>query len=138
MRLLHVLLMILLVLAGAARATEDVAPGLRVFEINDHLVAFYAGRDPRLAQKLDPSRHDVLAQVHHAVEHELAATVDDVLVRRTQAFFRASDQGLAAAPVVAAELGRLLGLSEAERTRQVEAYRAEVERSRAFRREGVG
>lgn len=96
-------------------------------------VAAYVGRDPRLAERLDGERHDVLAAVHHAVEHELAATVDDVLVRRTQAFFRAADQGLSAAPRVAAELGLLLGLSEDEQQRQVYAYRAEVARSRAFR-----
>ena len=47
-------------------------------------------------------RIEVLAQVDWAVNEELAGTVSDVMIRRTQLFYRDRDQGLGAAEAVAA------------------------------------
>jgi glycerol-3-phosphate dehydrogenase len=88
-----------------------------------------------LAGRLSPGRDEIVAQVDHAVEVELASTLRDVLIRRTQVFFRANDQGLAAAPVVVARMAELLGWSEARAAAELAAYAAEVALSRRWRDE---
>jgi glycerol-3-phosphate dehydrogenase len=91
---------------------------------------------PELAQPLVPGRHEILAQVDLAVDEELAVEVDDVLVRRTQIFFRDHDQGLGCADVVARRLGQRQGWDDARIARSADTYRAEVARSRRWRIEG--
>lgn len=98
-------------------------------------VAGLVGRDPSLAEPLAPGRPEILAQVVYAAESELACTVEDVLARRTQVFFRAHDQGASVARKVAAKLGEIFGYDAAEQERQVAAYQHELELSQAFRRE---
>ncbi len=63
-----------------------------------------------------------------AVEHELACTLTDIMVRRTKVAFAARDHGIPAAARVAAAVARHAGWDEAECARQVEAYRAETAR----------
>ena len=65
-------------------------------------------------------------QVRWAAQEELAASVADVLVRRTQLFFRDRDQGLGCAERVADLLAEELGWTPREREASVTAYRAEV------------
>jgi glycerol-3-phosphate dehydrogenase len=72
----------------------------------------------------DPLR---LADVHFAITQEHAASVEDFLVRRTQVFYKAEDQGRAAAPVVAEVLAGL-GAVSADRTATLLAdYLAELD-----------
>lgn len=89
--------------------------------------------DERLAEPLVAGRPEVLAQVDWAVEHELASGVDDVLIRRTQIYFRDADQGLAAVDVVAQRLADVLGWSSDERAAAAQEYRDEVALSRQWR-----
>ncbi len=96
-------------------------------------VAVRVAADPALAARLVPDRPDILAQVDHAVEEEMAVSVADVLVRRTQLYFRAADQGLSAAEAVAGRLARRLGWSEEAAQASADAFRAEVARSRRWR-----
>lgn len=98
-------------------------------------VARRAASDPALAARLVPGRPERLAQVDHAVEVEMAATVSDVLVRRTQLFHRDVDQGLGAAPLVADRMASRLGWSPERRRAELEAYQAEVATSRRWRQE---
>lgn len=91
--------------------------------------------DPSLAARLVPGRPEVLAQVDWAVDEEMAASVADILVRRTQLYFRDRDQGLAAAAVIADRMAARLGWSDERKAAEIEAYRAEVERSRRWRAE---
>ena len=93
--------------------------------------------NPSLDAPLSPGRPERLAQVDFAVDRELAQTVRDVLVRRTQLYFRAADQGLSAAPVVAARMQAKLGWTDARRDEEIAAFAAELERSRRWRTEGV-
>ena len=65
-----------------------------------------------------PGRPEILAQVDHSVEVELAATVRDFFIRRTQVYFRDRDQGLTAVEAVAARMRELLGWSEDTETRE--------------------
>jgi glycerol-3-phosphate dehydrogenase len=92
--------------------------------------------DAALAARLVPGRPERMAQVDFAVDEELAATLTDVMVRRTQLFYRDVDQGLGAIGAIAAHMQRRLGWSDARRDAELAAYRAEVERSRRWRTEG--
>ena len=94
-----------------------------------------AAADQRLAGRLSAERPEVLAQVDHAVQVELATTVRDVLIRRTQVFFRDRDQGLTAAPAVAARMAELLGWGAERVAAELAAYAAEVGLSRQWRDE---
>ncbi len=69
-----------------------------------------------------------LSDATRAVEHELACTLADILVRRTKVAFASRDHGIPAAPRVAAAVARHAGWDAAECERQVEAYRAEAAR----------
>ncbi len=96
-------------------------------------VAALVEADPSLGAPLSPGRPEILAQVDFAIDDELAATVADVAIRRTQLFFRAEDQGLGAAPAIAARFVAKHGWSEETARREIERFEAEVERSRRWR-----
>lgn len=85
---------------------------------------------PDEGAKVVPSMHYVLAQVTLAVLWEHAETLSDVFVRRLQVFYRAPDQGLAAAQAVAEHMARLLGRDDVWVTGQLQQYRDEVALSR--------
>jgi glycerol-3-phosphate dehydrogenase len=67
----------------------------------EHLVGLYGSETPRVLSyardfddaldPTDPRAPDVWAQVQHAIEHEWAVTVEDVLVRRTTLGMRGLD-----------------------------------------------
>ncbi|MCO4772557.1 MAG: FAD-dependent oxidoreductase [Deltaproteobacteria bacterium] len=96
-------------------------------------VARRVRQDKELAAPLVPGRAEILAQVDHAVQDELASTVTDVLKNRTTLFYRCPHQGLAAAPTVADRMAVLLGWDSATRDAMEAAYREEVDDSRRWR-----
>ncbi len=98
-------------------------------------VARLIAADQTGGEVLVEGRPERLAQVDFAVHREHARTVTDVLLRRTQLYYRDGDQGLAAAPKVAARMQGLLGWSDERRDGEVVAYAAEVARSRRWRGE---
>jgi glycerol-3-phosphate dehydrogenase len=112
-------------------------------DAREHLAATYGSRlldvlalratAPALSSRLDPELPYVWAEVVHAIEHEHAREVADVLMRRVPLFRQARDQGLAAAPLVAASLGEMLGWSSSRRQASLADYEAAVARSRAWR-----
>ncbi|HJN76790.1 MAG TPA: glycerol-3-phosphate dehydrogenase/oxidase [Myxococcota bacterium] len=128
---------------AVAEQIEAVFPGGLAHDVCRHLgdrygmrgldIAALVANDQRLAERLVPGRPEILALVDWAVTRELAQTVNDVMIRRTQLFFRDLDQGLSAADVVAERMAELLGWDDARRTREVLAYQAEVARSRRWR-----
>jgi len=89
--------------------------------------------DAHLLEPMDADLPYLWAEVDHAVEVDLARTLDDVLSRRVPLVLRARDQGLGVAARAAERLGARLGWDEAERPRQIERYRQTVAASRAFR-----
>ena len=91
--------------------------------------------DPSLGAPLVPGRWEILAQVDWAVDEEMACGVSDVLVRRTQLFYRDADQGLGCAAVVGQRLGAKLGWDAVRTAESVDAYREEVAMSRRWRDE---
>ncbi|MEM9072674.1 MAG: glycerol-3-phosphate dehydrogenase [Myxococcota bacterium] len=106
--------------------------GMRALEI-----AKRVARQPELGTPLIEGRPEVVAQVHWAAQEELAASVADVMIRRTQIFYRDVDQGLGCAVQVADIMAELLGWDEIARNASLAAYREEVERSRAWAEEPV-
>lgn len=102
--------------------------GMRGVEVAARIAA-----DPALGVPLVEGRSERLAQVDHAVARELAQTVSDVLIRRTQLYFRDPDQGLGATQAVADRMAALLGWDDARRAAEIGAWHAEVARSRAWR-----
>jgi glycerol-3-phosphate dehydrogenase len=90
-------------------------------------------KEPALLGRLNADLPYLWAEVDHAVEVDLARTVEDVLVRRVPLCLRGRDQGLDVAETVAARLAARLGWSAEEAARQVAAYRHYVGASRRFR-----
>ena len=96
-------------------------------------VARLTRQDAALAEPLVPGRPEILAQIDHAVQQELCATVTGALQLRTQLYFRERDQGLGCVDRVASRMAVLLGWTDAQRDRQVAAYAEEVALSRRWR-----
>jgi glycerol-3-phosphate dehydrogenase len=92
-----------------------------------------AEHDPRLARRICPHRPTIAAQLDRAVADEWALSLGDVLLRRTPLGLEAC-QALDCLDEVAAHVADLLGWDATERTRQVEAYRREIEPMRRFSR----
>ena len=89
---------------------------------------------------LQPITRDVpllKGEVIHAVEDEMAMTVEDFMERRTDIMHFHGDGGTSAAEEVARLMARRLAWDEAERKRQVQAYLGARERTLAFRTERV-
>ena len=96
-------------------------------------IAQLAQRDQALRVPLAPGRPEITAEIDWAVGRELAATVCDFMIRRTQLYYRNRDQGLGAVDHVAERMAHLLGWDDERRTEEVLAYQAEVARSRQWR-----
>jgi glycerol-3-phosphate dehydrogenase len=78
-------------------------------------------------------RDVIWAEVLHAVDHELALSVDDILVRRTSLSLTAKDQATGAAERVADLIGPRLGWGPGERQAALDEYAHSIALSRAFR-----
>jgi glycerol-3-phosphate dehydrogenase len=103
----------------SSRTAERVLPGSGVRpEEGDGRVS------ERLVAELPYTVNDVLA----AVDHELACTIADVLVRRTHLAFETRDHGAAVALRVADLLAPRLGWSATDVARHLDDYGAEVAR----------
>ncbi|MBW1879919.1 MAG: glycerol-3-phosphate dehydrogenase/oxidase [Deltaproteobacteria bacterium] len=98
-------------------------------------IARMTAKDPELAVPLVEGRPEVLAQVDWAVREELAATVSDVLHRRTQVYFKDPGQGMDAAEQVAARMATLIGWTEAQKAHSLQDYRDDVSLSCRWREE---
>jgi glycerol-3-phosphate dehydrogenase len=92
-----------------------------------------AERDARLAQRACANRPTILAEVERAVVDEWARSLGDVLLRRTPLGLE-SCQALDCLEGIADHVAPLLGWDTAEKARQIEAYRREIEPMRRFSR----
>ncbi|MBL8917810.1 MAG: glycerol-3-phosphate dehydrogenase/oxidase [Myxococcaceae bacterium] len=86
------------------------------------------------ATRVDAELPWLMGQVDEAIDVELAQTLDDVLSRRLTLVLRARDQGLGVAPAIAARMAERLAWTAERTERELSAYRAVVESSRAWRR----
>jgi glycerol-3-phosphate dehydrogenase len=113
---------------------DDVLAGLIKQGTDAFDVLALIDSDPSLGERLAPEVPHLKAQVLFAVSGEMAHTVDDFLVRRTEIYYTATDQGLSVAGEVARIMGDALGWDEDERKRQVDAYGETVALSRRYAR----
>ncbi|MGH3371169.1 MAG: glycerol-3-phosphate dehydrogenase/oxidase, partial [Nocardioidaceae bacterium] len=95
----------------------------------DELLDIVASR-PELGRPLQGAEDYLAAEVVHAVTHEGARHLDDVLTRRTRISIETFDRGVAAAPVAARLVAPVLRWSRGQVKREVEHYLARVEAER--------
>jgi glycerol-3-phosphate dehydrogenase len=91
-----------------------------------------AGKVPGGAERLCPANPEIVAQLHHAVQDEMAVSLQDVLLRRT-GIGTSACQGLDCAEAIAERMGQLQGWSSRRMSAELEAYGAHVARSHRFR-----
>ncbi len=111
----------------APRVAEHLS---QTYGVRAELVTRRIAAEPALGERIDAELPYLWAEVDHAVEHDLARTVEDLLCRRIPLCLRGRDQGLAVAPRIADRMRARLGWSEAEATRHLADYRATVAASR--------
>ncbi len=119
-------------LAARLKFDDDILAGLLKLGTDALKVLTMVEEDGSLAERLAPEIPYIKAQVRFAAQSEMAHTVDDILVRRTEIYYTANDQGLSTAPEVARIMGEVLGWDSSERTRQVAAYGETVALSRRY------
>jgi glycerol-3-phosphate dehydrogenase len=118
-------------LAEARATTRDAAVGEQLaqsYGAHWRRVWQYAEADPLLGTRIVEQLPYVLAEVPHAVTHELACTLADVLVRRTHIAFETRDHGRAAARHIAPHMAAALQWNETTTAAALAAYDAEVTR----------
>jgi glycerol-3-phosphate dehydrogenase len=115
-----------------AKSAIGIAP------LAEHLVSRYGtdwravwttvGSNTALSAPVVPTLPYIVAELHYAVEQEMALTLGDLLIRRLHVAFETRDHGIGAAPDVARAVGPLLGWSESDYAAQLADYREEVAR----------
>ena len=123
-----------------ARAQEETG----IPEVADHLVASYGTEwrgvwsmvqeDKALVARVAPELPYIAAEIHWAVEQEMALTLSDILVRRLHVAFETHDHGMSAAPAVARVAAPLLSWTEKRIESELSRYGREV--GEIFGREG--
>jgi glycerol-3-phosphate dehydrogenase len=111
-------------------------------ETLEHLVETYGrgyGRILDLGRKLPdgferlcPTAHPIVAQLHHAVAEEMAVSLQDVLLRRT-GLGHGPCQGVDCAPEVGRRMAELCGWSPRRLDAELDAYAQVVDRGHRFR-----
>ena len=111
---------------------DDILKGLFKQGTDALQVLAMIDKDASLADRLSPEVPHIKAQVRFAAESEMAYTIDDFLVRRTEIYYTAPDQGLTVAPIVADLMAEARGWDDNEKARQLDAYRETVALSRRY------
>ena len=88
-----------------------------------------AGKVPGGAERLCPHNADIVAELHHAVHDELTVSLQDFLLRRT-GIGTSACQGDDCAEAIGRRMAALLGWSSRRLEAELEAYHADVARSR--------
>ena len=110
-------------LVGAVPALGGDADRLRLRHgaCADEVLAL-SRTDPALAAPLPGARNYITAEAVHAVTHQGALDLDDILSRRTRASIEADDRGRAAAAVIAPLVAPILGWTDARAAEEVDRY----------------
>jgi glycerol-3-phosphate dehydrogenase len=114
--------------AHAVAATGDEAIARRLvlaYGTAWHGVWSLTQADPALGATVEPGLPYLHAELLHAVTHEQAATLSDLLIRRTPVAFETRDHGRSAARRIAHVVGRWMRWSDVEVDEAVLDYDAE-------------
>lgn len=114
-------------LAGSATSADVAHSLVRAYGSEWRAVSALA-QDATLATPVVTGLPYLLAQLAYGVDHEMACTLGDLLIRRTHVGFETRDHGIGVASHVAAVLQPRLGWSDEQLRREVEDYRSEVAR----------
>jgi len=101
-------------------------------------VARLALGDPALKQPVVPGHPALRAALVHAIQREMAVTLNDLLIRRTHVFYEVRGQAVAEAAELVDFVAGYLGWDAARKARELAAYLEEVGRSIAFQAELQG
>jgi glycerol-3-phosphate dehydrogenase len=101
-------------------------------------IVAYIEERPDLGAPIAPGLPYLRAEIHYAVQHEMALSLSDMLIRRTHVIYETPDAGLAQAQEGAALMAEKLGWDAAEQERQITDYKREVALTRSFRVESFG
>ena len=118
-------------IVAAAAVTGDTRVATRLVQAHGdewRAVWAMAADDPALAERVEPSRPYLMAELCYAVREEMAITLGDLLIRRTPLAFETRDHGRGAARRVASHVARWLAWSPIEMRAAIAEYDAEVER----------
>ena len=108
-------------LGAAAPAGDEDRIRLRHGGCADEVLTL-AQADPALAAPLAGAGHYLTAEAVHAVTHQGALDLDDILSRRTRVSIEVADRGRAAAAAVAPLVAPVLGWSEARTAEELHRY----------------
>ena len=114
---------------ASASAISDTGPGshlARRYGTEIGMVQNLIDQDPALSRPLVQGLPYLAAEAVHAVRHEMARTLHDVLDRRLRARILARNASAAVANDVARLIGPDLGWSDAEADEQADDYRADL------------
>jgi glycerol-3-phosphate dehydrogenase len=100
----------------------DVVRRLAGYGSHCQLILGLVRDDRMLAERIVPDLPYIMAEVVYACRYEMAATVDDVLQRRTHVAIEDRAHGLGSAGRVAAVMARELGWDDAEVAAQLADY----------------
>ncbi|MEO7855455.1 MAG: glycerol-3-phosphate dehydrogenase/oxidase [Gemmatimonadaceae bacterium] len=118
-------------ITAATTLTQDASVATRLVRAHGsewRSVWALADADASLAERVESSRPYLMAELRHAIDEELAATLGDLLIRRTPIAFETLDNGRSTARRVAPRVARWLSWSADETLAAIAAYDAEVER----------
>jgi glycerol-3-phosphate dehydrogenase len=112
--------------AVAATGDETIARRLvMAYGTAWHGVWSLTQADPALAAAVEPGLPYSFAELLHAVTHEQAATLGDLLIRRTPVAFETRDHGRSTARRISRVIGRWMRWSDVEIDEAVADYDAE-------------
>jgi glycerol-3-phosphate dehydrogenase len=88
------------------------------------------GVNPDLGKLLTPDLPYLRAEIHYAVSHEGARSVEDVITRRTRLAFEAVDEGVHLAREIADIIAPILGWNNSRKQKSIDQYRDLAARER--------
>ena len=125
-------------MSSLADETAIATSAIGIAPLAEHLVRMHGtawravwtivGSNTALSAPVVPTLPYIVAELHHAVEQEMALTLGDLLIRRLHVAYETRDHGIAAAPAAARAVGPLLGWSESDYAAQLAEYRSEIAR----------
>ena len=120
---------------AASGVEEDVGRHLvEAYGSDGTWVLAYAEENPALGERIVPGLPYLMAEALYGVQHEMALTLCDLLIRRTHVIYETRDGGLERARAVAELMAPRLGWDEVEIERQIEEYAAQVALTQDWRK----
>jgi glycerol-3-phosphate dehydrogenase len=96
-------------------------------------VLAYAEENPELARRIVPNLPYLMAEPLYHVQHEMALTLNDILIRRTHIIYEVQSGGQEKARAIAKEVAPRLHWTPEDVEQQVREYQEEVTLTQAWR-----